>query len=128
MPSATPIAHVIINRDSGADNKTALTEEIETAFTAHGWKVEFVLAGRHDLRKRTQQLVAQAPGAIVVAGGDGTINTVASACVEANRPVGLLPAGTFNFTARNLGVSTEISEAVAVIVHGGALRVDIGEG
>jgi diacylglycerol kinase family enzyme len=127
MPSATPIAHVIINRNSGADNKTALTEEIETAFTAHGWKVEFVLAGRHDLRRRTQQLVAQAPGAIVVAGGDGTINTVASACVEANRPVGLLPAGTFNFTARNLGVSTEVSEAVAVIVRGGVLRIDIGE-
>lgn len=127
MPSMIPIAHVIMNRTSGADNKTALTEAIEAAFAAHGWKVEFVLAGRRDLRRRTQQVVDQAPGAIVVAGGDGTINTVASACVEANRPLGLLPAGTFNFAARNLGVSTEVSEAVTVIVDGVTRQIDIGE-
>jgi diacylglycerol kinase family enzyme len=127
MPSVTPIAHVIMNRNSGADNKEALIGEIETAFTAHGWKVEFVLAGRRDLRRQTQQAVSQAPGTIVVAGGDGTINTVASACVEANRPLGLVPAGTFNYVARNLGVPTEVSEAVAVIVNGQVRDVDIGE-
>jgi diacylglycerol kinase family enzyme len=127
MPTATPIAHVIMNRNSGADNKEALIGEIETAFTAHGWKVEFILASPHDLRRQTQQAVAQAPGTIVVAGGDGTINTVASACVEANRPLGLVPAGTFNYVARNLGVPTEVSEAVAVIVNGQVRGVDIGE-
>jgi diacylglycerol kinase family enzyme len=127
MPSVTPIAHVIMNRDAGGDNKAALTGEIETAFAAHDWKVEFVLAGRYDLRSRTRQTLAQGPGAIVVAGGDGTINMVASACVEANRPLGLLPAGTFNYVARNLGVPTEVSEAVALIVHGQLRQVDIGE-
>jgi diacylglycerol kinase family enzyme len=127
MAPMTPIAHVIMNRDSGADNKAALTAEIETAFTAHGWQVEFILAGRHDLQSRTQQAVAQAPGAIVVAGGDGTINAVASACVEAQRPLGLVPAGTFNYVARNLGVPTEVSQAVAVIVDGRLRQVDIGE-
>src|SRR5262245_4472686 len=115
MPSMTPIAHVIMNRDSGANNKTTLAEQIETAFTAYGWKVEFVLAGRYDLRGQTQRTVAQAPGAIVVAGGDGTINMVASACVKENRPLGLLPAGTFNYVARNLGVPTEVAAAVALI-------------
>ena len=30
MSPGTPIAHVIMNRDSGADNKAALTTEIET--------------------------------------------------------------------------------------------------
>jgi diacylglycerol kinase family enzyme len=127
MMPATPIAHVIMNRESGANDKTALTTEIETAFTANGWQVEFVLAGRYDLRSRTQQTVAQVPGTIVVAGGDGTINTVASACVEAKRPLGLVPSGTFNYIARNLGVPTEVSQAVAVIVNGEVRRVDVGE-
>jgi diacylglycerol kinase family enzyme len=126
-PPVTPIAHVIINQDSGADNKAVLTAEIESAFTAHGWQVEFVLADRRTLRSRTQQTVAQAPGAIVVAGGDGTINTVASACVEAKRPLGLVPAGTFNYVSRNVGVPTEVSKAVAVIVDGRVRAVDIGE-
>ena len=127
MSAVTPIAHVIMNRESGAADKAALTTEIETAFGAHGWQVEFVLAGRRDLRSRTQQVVAQAPGTIVVAGGDGTINTVASTCVEAKRPLGLIPAGTFNYVSRNLGVPTEVAQAVAVITNGWVRQVDIGE-
>jgi diacylglycerol kinase family enzyme len=127
MSPVTQTAHVIMNRDSGADDKTALTTEIETAFKAQGWQVEFVPAGRHDLRSRTREAVDRAPGTIVVAGGDGTINMVASACVEAERPLGLIPAGTFNYVARNLGVPTEVSEAVSVIVNGGVRPVDVGE-
>jgi diacylglycerol kinase family enzyme len=127
MSAATPIAHVIMNRDSGAANKTALREEIEAAFSAHGWEVRFVLVGRSDLQIRAQQTVTQALGTVVVAGGDGTINTVASACMEANRPLGLLPAGTFNYVARNLGIPTEIAAAVTVIVNGRVRKIDIGE-
>jgi diacylglycerol kinase family enzyme len=127
MPAVTPIAHVIINRDSGAEDKSALIREIENAFTNHGWHVEFILVGRHDLHSRTQQTVAQAPGAIVVAGGDGTINAVATACVEVNRPLGILPAGTFNYVARNLRVPTNILQAVSVIVNGQVRPVGVGE-
>jgi diacylglycerol kinase family enzyme len=127
VPAVTPIAHVIMNRDSGADDKAALTREIETAFAAHGWQVEFILVERRDLRSRAQRAVSQAPGAIVVAGGDGTINAVAAACVEVNRPLGIVPAGTFNYIARNLGVPSEVSQAVSVIVNGRVRHVDIGE-
>jgi diacylglycerol kinase family enzyme len=102
-------------------------QEIEAAFTVAGWKVEFILVGRRDLHSRTRQIVAQAPGAVVVAGGDGTINAVAAACLEANRPLGIMPAGTFNYIARNLQVPTEVSQAVSIIVNGAIRRVDVGE-
>jgi diacylglycerol kinase family enzyme len=127
MPAMTSIAHVIMNRDSGAADKSALICEIETAFTAHGWQVEIILVGRHDLRSRTEQAVAEASGAIVVAGGDGTINTVATACVKVNRPMGILPVGTFNYVARNLRVPTEMVQAVSIIVKGHVQPVDVGE-
>jgi diacylglycerol kinase family enzyme len=125
--AATPIAHVIVNRGAGAGNKAGLTREIATAFTAHGWQVEFILVGRRNLYSRTRRTVVQAPGVIVVAGGDGTISTVAAACMEANRPLGIVPAGTFNYIARNLGVPTEVAQAVAVIVTGRVRHVDMGE-
>lgn len=127
MPKTTAIAHLIMNRNSGAGNKAALRQEIEAAFMAAGWQVECSLVGRRDLHSRTRQIVAQAPGALVVAGGDGTINAVAAACLEAERPMGIVPAGTFNYIARNLKVPTEVAEAVAVIVNGAVRRVDVGE-
>jgi diacylglycerol kinase family enzyme len=127
MSETATIAHVIMNRRSGAGNKAALRQEIEAAFTVAGWKVEFILVGRRDLHSRTRQIVAQAPGAVVVAGGDGTINAVAAACLEADRPLGIMPAGTFNYIARNLQVPTEVSQAVSVIVNGAIRRVDVGE-
>jgi diacylglycerol kinase family enzyme len=126
MPETTSIAHVIMNRHSGAGNKAALRQEIETAFTAAGWKVEFLLVGRRDLHSRTRQIVAQAPGVVGVAGGDGTINAVAAACLEAERPLGIIPAGTFNYIARNLEVPTEVSQAVSVMINGVIRRVDVG--
>ncbi len=127
MPAATSMAHVIMNEGSGAGNKAVLTRALETAFTAQGWQVEFVWVGRHNVHERVRRTVAQAPGTLVVAGGDGTINAVASACVAANRPLGIVPAGTFNYIARNLGLPTEVAPAVAAIINGHIRRVDIGE-
>jgi diacylglycerol kinase family enzyme len=127
MAGVTSIAHVITNQRSGAGDKSILNAEIEAAFKAHDWRVEFIVVDRDTLRMRAQQAVAQAPGTIVVAGGDGTINTVASECVKANRPLGILPAGTFNYIARNLRLPTEVPHAVEVIVSGRPRPLDIGE-
>jgi diacylglycerol kinase family enzyme len=127
MPAVTPMAYVIMNRGSGASDKSVLNRAIESAFESHGWQVEFIMVGRRDLQSQTRRTVAQSPGTIVVAGGDGTINAVASACFEANRPFGILPAGTFNYVARNLGLPTDVSQAVSVVVNGLTRSVDVGE-
>lgn len=127
MARVASIAHVITNQRSGAGDKSALTQNIEAAFKAHDWQVEFIVVDRDNLHSRIQQAVSQAPGAIVVAGGDGTINAVASECVKVNRPLGILPAGTFNYVARNLGLPAEVPQAVEVITGGRLRPVDIGQ-
>jgi diacylglycerol kinase family enzyme len=121
------IAHVIMNRRSGAKPKPELSEEIESAFGSHGWQVEFVACERANLASRITESVAREGGTIVVAGGDGTVNAVATACLAAKRPFGIVPGGTFNYVARNLGVSTEVNEAVAAIVAGQLRPLDAGE-
>jgi diacylglycerol kinase family enzyme len=126
MPAMARTAHVIMNQGSGAGDKSVLNQEIEAAFKTHDWQVEFILVGGRSLQSQIRNTVRQTPGTIVVAGGDGTINTVAAACLEANRPFGILPAGTFNYVARNLGLPTDIPEAVSVIIEGRTLAVDVG--
>jgi YegS/Rv2252/BmrU family lipid kinase len=64
---------------------------------------------------------------IVVGGGDGTLNAVASAVRERGLPLGILPLGTANDLARTLGLPTDPVEAARVIAAGRTRRLDLGE-
>ena len=65
--------------------------------------------------------------ALVVAGGDGTIACAAAALVGKTTPLGILPLGTLNLLARDLGVPLDIDGAVAAVVAGGRRRIAVGE-
>lgn len=63
---------------------------------------------------------------VVVAGGDGTLNGVAGALLDAGKPVGVLPLGTANDLARTLGLPFEPQAAAEVIAAGRTRRIDVG--
>jgi len=65
--------------------------------------------------------------AIVAAGGDGTINAVASALAGADRAMGILPAGTLNHFAKDLGLPLTLEEAARTIAAARTMNVDVGE-
>lgn len=64
--------------------------------------------------------------AVVVCGGDGSILAVASALGDRKLPLGLLPGGTMNVLARDLGVPMELEGAADVIVGGKIKTIDMG--
>jgi diacylglycerol kinase family enzyme len=64
---------------------------------------------------------------LVAAGGDGTVSTVASAVLDSDAVLGVLPFGTLNHFARDAGIPTALPDAVAAIVGGRVLRVDVGD-
>jgi diacylglycerol kinase family enzyme len=65
--------------------------------------------------------------AAVAAGGDGTIGAVASQLAGSGLPLGILPLGTSNDTARSLGVPLDLSRAAEVIARGVPVPVDAGQ-
>jgi diacylglycerol kinase (ATP) len=65
-------------------------------------------------------------GLIVVAGGDGTIDSVVGAMVGSDATLGIIPTGTRNNVALNLGIPKGIAEAVALLRHGHRRRIDVG--
>lgn len=64
--------------------------------------------------------------AIVVGGGDGTVNGAIPALIEAEKPVGILPFGTANDLALTLGIPADPVAAAGVIVDGATRAIDVG--
>jgi diacylglycerol kinase family enzyme/membrane-associated phospholipid phosphatase len=64
--------------------------------------------------------------ALGVAGGDGSVAAAAAVALEFGLPLAVVPAGTLNHFARDLGVATP-PEAAAAVAHGEAVQVDVAE-
>jgi YegS/Rv2252/BmrU family lipid kinase len=63
---------------------------------------------------------------VIVAGGDGTIEAVASELVGSKTALGIIPAGTANNLARSLGIPLELDDACALLGAGSTRKIDVG--
>jgi diacylglycerol kinase (ATP) len=63
---------------------------------------------------------------IVVAGGDGTIDSVIGAMIGSVATLGIIPTGTRNNVAFNLGITGDIASSVALLRKGYRLKIDVG--
>jgi diacylglycerol kinase family enzyme len=83
------------------------------------------------LRQAAEEAVASARAgaldAVVVGGGDGSVNTVAGVLAGTGIPLGVLPLGTLNHFAKDLGIPTALAGAVAVIGQANVRAVDAAE-
>jgi len=119
---------VIVNGGSGGGNDQALVDQLAGHFEAAGLHAEIELAhGGDEIITAVGNAVARRPPLIVAGGGDGTVSTVAAALVDTGIAFGVLPLGTLNHFAKDLGIPLELADAVAVLAHGEAGRVDVGE-
>lgn len=121
---------IVLNAGSGRDDAAARQATIEGVLDAAGRRHE---VHRVDDPKRLQQVaqdtVARARGAggvVVVAGGDGTINTVAAATHGSGCALGILPQGTFNYFGRTHGIPQDTEQATRLLLAARAEPVQVG--
>lgn len=74
-----------------------------------------------------REAVAGGADAVVAGGGDGTIRAVASVLAGGKVPMGVLPLGTLNHFARDLGIPTDPAGAVGLIANGQVKALDLGD-
>jgi len=79
-----------------------------------------------DGERLARQAVTDGVDLVIAHGGDGTAMDVAAALVGTGRPLGLLPAGTGNLLAGNLGIPRSWRAASDLILHGAPRTVDVG--
>jgi diacylglycerol kinase family enzyme len=126
---------VILNRESGMARRigaTVLRAQLATRFATYGIDAEIVVVAGHAVAGLASSRIAEAANgaalaAIVAAGGDGTIRSVAEELVDSAIPFGILPLGTLNHFARDLGVPLDLDLAVAAIAGGRTVAVDAAE-
>jgi diacylglycerol kinase (ATP) len=62
---------------------------------------------------------------VVAAGGDGTVRNVAHGLANSGIPMGIVPAGTANLLARNLGIPMAEADAIDVVLSGRTRTIDL---
>lgn len=95
---------------------------------AHRFHLEFLFPRSSDeSAELARESAAHGAEVVVAAGGDGTINSVASGLAGTDVPLGILPLGTANDLARELGIPRDLEGAARRIAEGTARRMDLGE-
>lgn len=120
---------ILLNAASGHNDTDATCAVIEEVLNAAGREHAITLV--HDARQleaTARDVIEKAQqhnGVVVMAGGDGSINTVARLMLGTGRPFGVLPQGTFNLFSRTHGIPENIAEAVQILLGSQAEAVHI---
>ncbi|OTG75406.1 diacylglycerol kinase [Acinetobacter sp. ANC 4169] len=132
--SVKPLS-LIYNEKSGfhAANKDEIYEQLMTNLTAYGYEIQtFEISAESDFNSLMEKIIsrhqqAEEIGIVVAAGGDGTLNTVATKLMTTDIPIGILPLGTFNYVARLLHIPLDLLEAAEVIAKGQIRKVHVAQ-
>jgi diacylglycerol kinase family enzyme len=121
-------ATVIVNSSSGAGCPAGYEHELARRFADHGIDAHVILAhSGEDIVAATKEAVKAGAPCVVAGGGDGTVSAVASTLAHTDTMLGVLPMGTLNHFAKDLGIPLEIDAAIATIANGREIAVDVGE-
>lgn len=108
----------VINPGSGSHDIN-LKEVISTHFSSKDVSVElFELPKNCSLEKIKQRIEQAKADRVVAVGGDGTLKLIAECLLNTDVPIGVIPAGSANGMAKELGISTDIKEALDLVVNG----------
>jgi YegS/Rv2252/BmrU family lipid kinase len=124
-----PFDHVIViaNPTSGSGRAANRLRAVVCGLQALGAPVDSVVTqAPGDARDAAQKASGDAP-LLVAFGGDGTFNEVLNGAPLERAVLGLVPAGTGNVLAKELGLSLKPHRAAAQLVEGDTVRYDIGE-
>ena len=123
---------VLLNAAAGttpAEEVARDEAEVRAAFAAAGVDVEIRRVEGPRLTQTARELSDRrdAETVIVAAGGDGTQSAVAAALAGTPTVMGVLPMGTLNHFAKDLGIPQEIADAARIIAAGTPRAVDVGQ-
>ena len=118
----------VINGSARSHAASEARERVVELFRLHGREVDVVLAENgSDIPGIVRRAISEHCAVVVAAGGDGTVNAVASVVMGSHAALGVLPLGTLNHFAKDLGIPMDLEEAVETVITGSTVNVDVGK-
>jgi diacylglycerol kinase family enzyme len=130
----SPRLAILLNAGAGEANHAGverLGAELASIFKRLEVEAELTFCSGAELKPLAEAALAAAKAgkfdAVVVGGGDGSIRTVASVLADSGVPLGVLPLGTLNHFAKDLGMPMDLEAAAAVLAAGFVRSIDLAE-
>ena len=119
---------IIISAGAGPGDNTKAAERLAEIFKQDRVDVDISLAqSGAEVTELAQDAARGSYKVIVAAGGDGTVNSVASAVIDSGKILGVLPLGTLNHFSRDLRIPSDLQAATHTIIAGHTIEVDVAE-
>jgi diacylglycerol kinase family enzyme len=121
---------VLLNGSAGTLANSATKDEperIRRGFEAAGQQVEVRDVDGAELEDETRAALKTDIDAIIAGGGDGTLNTIANVVAGSGKAYGVLPLGTFNHFAKDLGIPLELEAAIEALARGDVTDLPVAE-
>lgn len=116
-----------MNAGSGRRDADDARETIGRLLAASGRDAQLLVARRpRDIAPLASDAGRRRGGILAAAGGDGTLNAVAAVAHAQALPFAMIPLGTFNYFARELGIALDAAAATQQMLDGTLRRVPIG--
>jgi diacylglycerol kinase family enzyme len=126
MPSAASIAVIVNARAGTAAGQAPIGTELADLFRAAGRDAEIITLHNRESTIDAARTASAHASIVVAAGGDGTVSSVVAGVLESPAALGVLPLGTLNHFAKDLGIPLDLREAIAVVAAGHIRQVDVG--
>lgn len=118
--------HIVLNPQSGTALATGVTaEDLTRRFETQGYSA--VVEDGGTLASRIEKALRSDAEVIVAAGGDGTVTALAGAMIDSDKTLAVLPLGTANLLAHDLGIPLDPDQAIAALGQMQKRLVDVGE-
>jgi YegS/Rv2252/BmrU family lipid kinase len=120
-------AAVVVN-PTKVDDDEAFRKSVRQVMDEHGWDEPLWLETTPEDpgRGQAESAVSAGAGLVLACGGDGTVTACAEGVAGTGTPLAIIPKGTGNLLARNLGLPMGTDEALAVALGGVQRPIDAG--
>lgn len=121
------VAVVINSASGGLLDRAGLVDEIDVMLAEAGFEPVNIPADGRGLMERMDAAFALGAERVIVGGGDGTIACAAQRLMGTDTALGILPLGTMNLLAKDLGIPMDVGEAVTALAAGDVGPIDVAE-